>query len=83
MGLKNCVLVNPETIWFVWSKTKGRFFPYQKHNDKVGGILGEKMVKLNPLTYRYFALNGDTEIPYGIPPYLTALSRLNTQAKHG
>lgn len=79
-GLKNCVLVNPETIWFVWSKTKGRFFSYQKHNDKVGGIIGEKMVKLNPLTYRYFALNGDTEIPYGIPPYLTALSRLNTQA---
>jgi len=79
-GINNIVLVNPETIRFRWDKKKLRFFPYQRQDSQTGDILGEKYVKLNTNTYKYFGLNGDTETPYGIPPYLTALNALSTQA---
>jgi hypothetical protein len=77
--VKNIALVNPETIVWSWDKKDLRFKPYQKQNYMTGEILGEKHVRLNPLTYKYLALNGDTEIPYGIPPFLTALNSLSTQ----
>lgn len=79
-GIANCPLINPETIYFAWNKTKRRFIPFQKQNYKTGGIHGEKMVKMNPYTFKYFTLNGDTENPYPIPPFLTALNSLDTQA---
>lgn len=77
-GIYNCALVNPETIWFSWNKSKQRFMPYQKQNFKTGGIIGEKMVRLGS-NYKYFGLNGDTELPYGIPPFLTALNKVSVQ----
>ena len=78
-GIKHVALVNPETIVFRWNKRQLRFQPYQKQNFETGMADGEKHVKLNQLTYRYHALNGDTELPYGIPPFLTALNALSTQ----
>jgi hypothetical protein len=78
-GINHVALINPETIVFQWNKKKLRFFPYQKQNFLTGSILGEKYVKLNTNTVKYFGLNGDTDIPYGIPPYLTALNSLTTQ----
>lgn len=38
-----------------------------------------KLRKLNKNQFRYFALNGDTDLPYGIPPYLASLDALVTQ----
>lgn len=78
-GINHVALVNPETIVFRWDKRQLRFHPYQKQNFNTGMANGEKHVKLNLQTYRYHALNGDTEIPYGIPPFLTALNSLSTQ----
>ena len=78
-GLSNIALVNPETIVFAWNKRKGRFEPYQKQNNKVGDRKGEQHKKLNTNTYKYYGLIGDTEIPYGIPPFLTALNPLSIQ----
>ena len=78
-GINHVALVNPETIVFRWNKGKGRFQPYQKQDFDTGKIHGERHVKLNPLTYRYHALNGDTELPYGIPPFLSALNAIATQ----
>lgn len=78
-GISNVALVNPETIRWSWNRKKLRFQPYQKQNFETGGKVMEKMVKLNELTYKYFAINGDTEMPYAIPPFLTALNSLTTQ----
>lgn len=79
-GIKNIALVNPETIHFAWNKRQLRFEPYQKQNYDTGFILTEKYEKLNENTYRYYAINGDTELPYGIPPFLTALNAISTQS---
>jgi len=78
-GIRHIAMVNPETIVFRWNKKQLRFQPYQKQNYDTGMALGEKHVKLNQQTYKYFALNGDTELPYGIPPFLTALNAISTQ----
>lgn len=80
-GVDTVALVNPETIRFQWNKKKLRFFPYQKQSSSLATSVQEKYVKLNTNTYKYFGLNGDTDIPYGIPPYLTAMNALTTQAE--
>jgi len=80
-GVKHVAFVNPETIVFQWNKKKLRFFPYQKQDSSEGSVFGKKMVKLNTNTYKYFGLNGDTDIPYGIPPFLTALNALTVQTE--
>ena len=80
-GINHLALVNPETIRYHWNKRNARFEPYQKQNSNTGDILGEKYVKLNTNTFKYFGLNGDTDIPYGIPPFLTALNSLTTQGE--
>jgi hypothetical protein len=36
---------------------------------------------LNTETYQYFGLNGDSELPFGTPPYLAALKPVATQNK--
>lgn len=46
--------------------------PWQKVTwATAGSNLG--YIKLNPITYRYSALNADEESPYGIPPFTAAL----------
>jgi len=89
-GISHLALVNPETIIFQWNKKKLRFFPYQKQDLNTGGVMGGiktgnvqggNYVKLNTNTFKYFGLNGDTDIPYGIPPYLAALNALTTQGE--
>ena len=80
-GINHLALVNPETIRFQWNKKKLRFFPYQKQDMNTGSAFGEKYVKLNTNTFKYFGLNGDTDIPYGIPPFLTSLNPLTTRGE--
>ena len=74
-GIENLALVNPESIRFALEK--GRFVPYQKRNNILDP--NNEFTKLNTNTYKYYALNGDTEIPYGIPPFIAALENIATQ----
>jgi hypothetical protein len=83
-GVKNLAIVNPETIVFSWNKKQLRYEPYQKQTTGYlgmsnGSTIGVEYVKLNENTYRYYGINGDTELPYGIPPFLTALTAISTQ----
>lgn len=77
-GLSNVCLINPEDI--VWRIKGSRYYPMQK----VGGYIKSKTqdyIKLNPNTYKYFALIGDEEVPYGIPPFLTALQAIKVKGE--
>ena len=76
MGVENCAIINPETIVFGMDK-RSRYIPYQKNTLMYG--LREEYIKLNPHTYKYIGLFGDEDVPYGIPPFLTALSSIKTQ----
>lgn len=82
-SLDSVVLVNPEEIDFILSSNKTKYEPYQRPRmgliDNNSDILG--LIRLNTDTYRYYALNGDTEIPYGFPPYMSVLPRVSTQQK--
>lgn len=82
-GIESCVLVNPEEIFFFQNDRQTGYHPYQRarnvaldtkyKSDKMGYI------RLNPETYKYYALNGDLDVPYGIPPYISVLPRIDTQ----
>lgn len=74
-GIAQNVLVNPETIRF--SLEKGYYHPYQKNSFL--GKAYNSYIKLNKETYQYFALYSDEDIPYGVPPFLSALKSLGTQ----
>lgn len=83
MGIGKCALIAPETIRFVFDKKLQRYVPYQqpRHNALLNKskFFEQGLIKLNLETYRYYAINGDGEVPYGIPPYLPALKPLSTQ----
>lgn len=76
-GIKNIVFVNPEDVRFVLDRDRVTYKPHQQ----LKSFKGKKkdLIALNPNTYKYFALNGDTELPYGYPPYISALDRVITQ----
>lgn len=80
-GIDRFVFVNPESVQFVLDKRTQRYIPYQRPTNKAINLIHpeKELIKLNTNTYRYFALNGDTEIPYGIPPYMAALESVNRQ----
>lgn len=81
-GVGNLPLVNPETIMFSWNTRSRRYEAYQKQKPSAAqiNVTVEKLVKLNPFTFMYYGIGGDTDLPYGIPPYLNALTALSTQA---
>ena len=74
-GIDYVALVNPELIRTVYNE-KGRYDFYQKTQNLLGM---EEIYKLNKNTFKYFALNGDTEIPIGIPPFIAALESISTE----
>lgn len=78
--IKQFVLINPENIRAVYNKSRGVYEFYQKVPDLLGKSRSQ-LIKLNPLTFRYFGLNvgADTEVPYGIPPYIPALDPITDQ----
>lgn len=79
-GIQNSVLVNPENIVFKYNKGLARYEPYQKVKGIILDVKKDNIIKLNPETYSYFGILGDTDSPYGIPPFMTALEALSTQA---
>ena len=79
-GVKAIVMVDPESIYYKYNTQKEIYEPYQKVNalfDRAPENNG--YVKLNPYTYKYSPLNGDQEVPYGYPPYLSALKAVLRQ----
>jgi hypothetical protein len=79
-GIESCILVNPEEIRFALSKNKKIYLPFQRPKGLYKGRSSD-LIPLNPNTYKYFALNGDTEIPYGYPPYMSVLDRIVSENK--
>jgi len=77
-GISNICLVNPENI--AWELKGGRYYPYQKRVNNTELQKGN-YIKLNQATYKYFGLMGDEEIPYAVPPLLTALNAIKKQNK--
>jgi hypothetical protein len=81
-GVQTCLLVNPEEVVFTLDKNNVKYTPHQRPKSGLfdkGSIQTSGLIKLNENTYKYFALNGDTEIPYGIPPYLPVINKIRTQ----
>lgn len=78
-NLEGVKFINPETIRFVVDKNFKGYQPYQRPKNL--NILEniKSLRKLNTLQYKYYALNGDTDLPYGCPPYLAALDPIATQ----
>lgn len=77
-GVDQVFLVNPEEIRWVYDTVAKRYLPYQKVNP-FGKSEGKNLIPLNTETYKYFALNGDTELPYGHSPYLASLESISIQ----
>lgn len=89
-GIESCILVNPENITFKLNNRTTKYEPYQymintlfSNEWEIKPIPTDNaedgLIKLNTNTYRYYALNGDGELPYGIPPYLPVLPRVTSQ----
>ena len=79
-GIESNFLVNPEHIRFVYNDTTRRHDVYQQVGlSEVPKVNTQGLIKLNPLTYKYFSLNGDTDLPYGYPPFLAALDSIHLE----
>ncbi len=85
-AIVNLVFLNPENV--AWVRKNNLYKPYQRvyrnifSTNSLGSFGSEPTLKkLNPHTYRYLAINGDEDSPYGIPPYMSALAGIKTQAK--
>lgn len=79
--------LNPKNIRYFWEEDVQRFAPYQKVTraqaedaEKKGQkVLNGIFVKLNELTFRYYAFDAAPESPYGTPPFLSALANIAIQ----
>jgi hypothetical protein len=74
----NSVLVNPENIRFKYNRSTTFYEPYQWVKNKLVNV-SDNFVKLNTNTYFYAGILGDTDLPYGIPPFITAIKSIGTQ----
>lgn len=79
-NLEEIRFVSPESIRFVVSRRDRKYHPHQKLKHNIISIQKD-LKRLNTNQYKYYALNGDTDLPYGCPPYLAALDPIATQTK--
>ena len=82
-GIESVVMINPEDIEFKLNERKTKYNPFQriKNSSFSNNTKSFGLIELNPSTYKYFALNGDGELPYGFPPYLSVIPKIKTQHK--
>lgn len=78
-GIQTNVLVNPENIKFKYNNKLSRYEPYQKLKYKIFKGVLNNIVKLNTNTYNYIGLLGNTDSPYGIPPFIPVIEPIKTQ----
>lgn len=76
-GISTIVFINPEDIYFR-RLNDGVYHPYQKNPNYITNKRPE-FIKLNTDTYMYTSMYNDTDEPYGIPPFLSALDSLKGQ----
>lgn len=80
-SLKSIFIVNPENIRFFYNSLEQRYEAYQytygTGMPNFADLSRKQYVKLNPYTYRYFAINGFSESPYGIPPWIPSLKAIH------
>lgn len=84
-GIIDFADVNPKTIRFFFEDN--HWAPYQKVSfmqlaeaRKTGQqIKGWAYVKLNEVTFHYYAFNAAPQSPYGTPPFLAALPHISVQ----
>lgn len=77
-GLSNVVFIKPEDIYFRRNSYDGSYHPYQRNPAPFLDKRGE-FIKLNPETYMYAGIFGDTDEPYGIPPFIAVLDSIKEQ----
>lgn len=75
-SIKQIALVNPYNIRF-GSDENGSYKPYQKLNYLQN--LQTQYKELDTFTFKYITLQRDSENPYPIPPFLSALEGLGIQ----
>lgn len=73
-GIETILFIKPETIRFK-RENNGVYHPYQKNPNPLDGVQ-ESYIKLNTETYCYVGMYNDTDEPYGVPPFLSALDSL-------
>lgn len=78
--------INPKRIRFFWDEHEQAWLPFQKVTQvqieqakKEGQEIRNGCVKLNPITFRYYAFDAAPESPYGTPPFLAALANIAIQ----
>lgn len=78
--------ISPKKIRFFWIDEEDRFAPFQKvtgkqaeEAKKSGQEVRNNCVRLNELTFRYYAFDAAPESPYGTPPFLAALTNIAIQ----
>lgn len=78
--------ISPKKIRFFWDDTLQQWVPFQKVTQvqieeakKAGQEVRNNCVRLNPLTFRYYAFDAAPESPYGTPPFLAALTNIAIQ----
>ena len=76
-GLSTIVFVKPDNIVFR-RENDGVYQPYQKNLNQTDP--DKAFIKLNTRTYKYVGYMNDTDEPYGIPPFMSALDSLKTQS---
>ena len=76
-GLSTIVFVKPDNIVFK-RENDGVYQPYQKNLNQTDP--DKAYIKLNTRTYKYVGYYNDTDEPYGIPPFMSALDSLKTQS---
>nr|DAV61479.1 MAG TPA: portal [Caudoviricetes sp.] len=76
-GLSTIVFVKPDNIVFK-RENDGVYQPYQKNLNQTDP--DKAFIKLNTRTYKYVGYMNDTDEPYGIPPFMSALDSLKTQS---
>jgi hypothetical protein len=78
--------LNPKKIRFFWHEELQRYVPYQKVTTKQAKEAADKgqeirgdCVRLNEMTFRYYAFDAAPGSPYGVPPFLAALGNIAIQ----
>lgn len=82
-GIRRLFMPLPETIRFKYDKINQTYAPYQVAPGymkfSTGQVPLDSLIPLNINSFRYYAINGDTELPYAWPPYLPAIPSLTDQ----
>lgn len=79
--------INPKTIYYFWQDDEERFAPYQRVNhaqakkakERGQEVINDTYIRLNELTFHYYAFDAAPESPYGTPPFLAALANIAIQ----